>query len=120
MCRLSSLSHAGVDFLEGYKDHLASHQVDCRGFVSVDRRAPLSARCTILSDDHGNQITGFFAGNAGTASRESRWTTVCAKTGTNFALLGPEPPELMMRQASELYGLKISQLRSRPVDLGIY
>ena len=94
------LSHAGRDFLTDYQSHLLAHHIDCQ-FVAVDPNAEFSARCTILSDDHGNQITGFYPGNADTSRRASA-RAACEQTGADFALLGPEAPVLMSKQAREL------------------
>ena len=94
------LSHAGCDFLPGYRDHLLSRLVDCQ-FVAVDPATEFSARCTILSDDHGNQITGFYPGNADSSLRASA-ATACMRTGADFAVLGPESPALMIKQGREL------------------
>ena len=92
------LSHAGRDFLTDYQSHLPCH-IDCQ-LVAVDPNE-FSARCTILSDDHGNQITGFYPGNADTSRRASA-RAACEQTGADFALLGPEAPVLMSKQAREL------------------
>ena len=94
------LSHAGRDFLTDYQSHLLANHIDCQ-FVAVDPDAEFSARCTILSDDYGNQITGFYPGNADASLRSSA-QTVCQQTGADFALLGPEAPALMSKQAREL------------------
>ena len=94
------LSHAGCDFLPGYRDHLLSRLVDCQ-FVAVDPATEFSARCTILSDDHGNQITGFYPGKADSSLRASA-ATACMRTGADFAILGPESPALMIKQGREL------------------
>jgi adenosine kinase len=94
------LSHAGRDFLTDYQSHLLAHHIDCQ-FVAVDPNAAFSARCTILSDDYGNQITGFYPGSAD-ASRRASAQAVCEQTNADFALLGPEAPALMMKQAREL------------------
>jgi len=99
------LSHAGRDFLTDYQSHLLSHHVECQ-FVAVDPNAAFSARCTILSDDHGNQITGFYPGNADASQRTSA-KAVCEQTGADFALLGPEAPALMSKQAIELASANI-------------
>ena len=94
------LSHAGRDFLMDYQSHLLAHHIDCQ-FVAVDPNAEFSARCTIFSDDHGNQITGFYPGSADTSRRASA-RAVCEQTNADFALLGPEGPTLMSKQAREL------------------
>ena len=99
------LSHAGRDFLSDYQSHLLAHHVDCQ-FVAVDPEAEFSARCTILSDDHGNQITGFYPGNAD-ASRRASARAACEQTGADFALLGPEAPALISKQARELTSANI-------------
>ena len=99
------LSHAGRDFLTDYQSHLLAHHIDCQ-FVAVDANAEFSARCTILSDDHGNQITGFYPGNAD-ASRRASVAAACEQTGADFALLGPEAPTLMSKQARELTSANI-------------
>ena len=99
------LSHAGGDFLTDYQSHLLAHDIDCQ-FVAVDPDAAFSARCTILSDDYGNQITGFYPGNAD-ASRRASARAACAQTGADFALLGPEAPALMSKQARELASANI-------------
>lgn len=99
------LSHAGRDFLTDYQSHLLAHHIDCQ-FVAVDPEAEFSARCTILSDDHGNQITGFYPGNAD-ASRRASAQAVCEQTNADFALLGPEAPALMSKQARELASANI-------------
>ena len=94
------LSHAGRDFLTDYQSHQLAHHIDCQ-FVAVDPNAEFSARCTILSDDHGNQITGFYPGKADSSLRASA-ATVCMRTGADFAVLGPESPALMIKQGREL------------------
>jgi len=94
------LSHAGRDFLAGYQQHLSEYNIDC-SYVAVDPKAEFSARCTILGDDFGNQITGFYPGFADAGLRTAA-DQVCLETGADFALLGPEAPELMLKQAAEL------------------
>jgi len=95
------LSHAGRDFGDRYEQHLVQHDVDC-AFVAVDQNAEFSARCTILGDDFGNQITGFYPGRADPKLR-SPADRVCEQSGADFGLLGPEAPELMLKQAAELH-----------------
>ena len=95
------LSHAGRDFRDQYEQHLIRHNVDC-AYVAVDQNAEFSARCTIFGDDFGNQITGFFPGQANPKLRSAA-DTVCEQSGADFGLLGPEAPELMLKQAAELH-----------------
>ena len=99
------LSHAGRDFTDGYQQHLLAQNVDCT-YVAVDQAAPFSARCTILGDDFGNQITGFYPGHANPKLRSAA-DRVCEQTGADFGLLGPEAPELMLKQAGELHQVDV-------------
>ena len=95
------LSHAGRDFRDRYEKHLIKHDVDCT-YVAIDQNAEFSARCTILGDDFGNQITGFYPGQADSKLR-SPANIVCEQSGADFGLLGPEAPKLMLKQAAELH-----------------
>jgi len=99
------LSHAGRDFTDSYQQHLLTHNVDCT-YVAVDQAAPFSARCTILGDDFGNQITGFYPGHADPKCRSAA-NRVCEQTSADFGLLGPEAPELMLKQAAELHQVDV-------------
>ena len=99
------LSHAGDDFEDGYRQHLFEAGVNC-DYVAISPNSPISARCTIISDDHGNQITGFYPGDAGPQTR--RLPSKLPNIGEiDLAHLGPEAPELMTRQAKDLLQLGI-------------
>ncbi len=94
------LSHAGLDFEAGYRDHLNACGVNCE-FIAVSASNPFSARCTIISDDHGNQITGFYPGDA-PASERKMPSQLPNIADISFAILGPEEPSLMITQAHDL------------------
>ena len=99
------LSHAGEDFEDGYRQHLFEAGVNC-DYVAIASNSPISARCTIISDNHGNQITGFYPGDAGPETRclPSQLPNI---NEIDLAHLGPEAPELMVRQAEDLHQLGI-------------
>ena len=99
------LSHAGLDFETDYRGHLSAHGVNCDS-VAIANDSPFSARCTIISDDHGNQITGFYPGDA-TAADRKRPSQLPNIEDISLAILGPEEPSLMMRQAHDLAELKL-------------
>lgn len=99
------LSHAGDDFNDSYRQHLKKAGVNC-DFVAISPNSRISARCTIISDDHGNQITGFYPGDAGPETRllPSKLPNIGE---IDLAHLGPEAPDLMARQANDLHKLGI-------------
>lgn len=99
------LSHAGLDFETDYRGHLNACGVNCES-VTVVNDSPFSARCTIISDDHGNQITGFYPGDA-TAADRKRPSQLPNIEHISLAILGPEEPALMMLQAHDLARLKL-------------
>jgi adenosine kinase len=99
------LSHAGDDFEDSYRRHLFEAGVNC-DYVAIAPNSPISARCTIISDDHGNQITGFYPGDAGPETR--LLPSELSNIGEiDLAHLGPEAPDLMVRQAKDLHILGI-------------
>ena len=99
------LSHAGCDFDEQYRRHLTRLNIDC-AHVAISPDSPISARCTIISDDHGNQITGFYPGDADPKLRKLP-SQLPHIHDIDLALLGPESPELMLRQGRDLQQLGI-------------
>jgi len=94
------LSHAGQDFNDSYRQHLTRLGVNC-DHVAIAEESTLSARCTIISDDHGNQITGFYPGDDPTPKRLLP-SEIAMGTPFDFAVLAPESPNLMLAQARDL------------------
>jgi len=99
------LSAAGLDFNNGYRQHLESQGINCQ-YITVDSGFEHSAHCTLISDPAGNQITGFYSGAAASTQRllPSQIDEIDTIT---LAMLAPEDAEIMLRQARNLSELTV-------------
>ncbi len=89
------LSSAGQDFQLAYQPHLASLGIST-DYIYVDESVPHSATCLMLNDGEGNQVIGFYPGPAD-PKRHSP-SEIEGIDQVALAILGPEVPELTLRQ----------------------
>ena len=98
------LSSAGRNFKDGYESHLRRHNIDTR-YIAIDETAENCATCLMINDDFGNQIIGFYPGpDSSTRKLPSQISEV---NEVSLAILGPELPNLTLRQARDLKQLGI-------------
>ena len=99
------LSVAGTDYLDRYQEHLTKIGIET-DYIAVDQSLRSSATALVISDKHGNQITGFYAGAASSPIRrlpsEIRNIESC-----RIGILAPEGASIMLRQARNLAELDI-------------
>ena len=100
--RALPIARVGLDFNDGYGQHLARHGIDASGIL-IDERFAYSSRCVILSDAHGNQLTAFYPGSsAASASRYRPHIDAGEFARQQHCALGvvaPDVPETMIRHA---------------------
>ena len=56
------LSAAGTDYFDQYQKHLTNLGIET-DYIAIDKSLRSSAKALIISDNQGNQITGFHAGS---------------------------------------------------------
>lgn len=98
------LSSAGRNFRDHYQAHLAAHGVDTR-FITVDDEVPYCASCLMINDAEGNQVIGFYPGPPDPKRLLPSELPVINRV--RLANLGPEAPDLTLRQARDLADLNI-------------
>lgn len=92
----------GLDFNDGYAQHLARHGIDASGIL-IDERFAYSSRCVILSDAHGNQLTAFYPGSSSAAASRHRPHVDAGEFARQqrcaLGVVAPDVPETMIRHA---------------------
>ncbi|XOV88528.1 MAG: PfkB family carbohydrate kinase [Pseudomonadota bacterium] len=99
------LSAAGENFNDHYRAHLLGLGVDI-DYIAVDEEYPQCATAIVLSDELGNQITGFYPGASGSPLRKLP-REVAGIEDVAIAVLAPEDAPIMLRQARDLADLGI-------------
>ena len=99
------LSAAGADYMDHYHQHLTELGIDT-GYIAVDPDLARCATAIVISDDHGNQITGFHAGASPSTLRKLP-SEIKNIDECRYAILAPEDAPIMLRQARDLNKLGI-------------
>ncbi len=99
------LSAAGANFMDHYHQHLTELGINTQ-YIAVDDSLPQCATAMVISDDHGNQITGFHSG-ASVSELRKLPREIERIDDCRIALLAPEDAPIMLRQARDLHGLGI-------------
>lgn len=99
------LSAAGVNFNDQYRDYLCDLGVNI-DYIAVDERVPQCATAIVLSDENGNQITGFHPGGA-LSDRRMKPSAIAEIEDYQLAVLAPESADLMLRQARDIAELGV-------------
>jgi adenosine kinase len=94
------LSSAGRNFVDQYQQHLISLGINI-DFITVDRDVASCASCLMINDAHGNQVIGFYPGPDD--PRRQSPETLPFIDNIALAILGPEEPELTLRQGRVLF-----------------
>ncbi|MDA0789533.1 MAG: carbohydrate kinase family protein [Proteobacteria bacterium] len=102
------LSAAGANFMDHYHQHLTELGVDTR-YIAVDASRPQCATALVISDDHGNQITGFHAGASDSPLRKLP-SAIPGIEDCKVAILAPENAPIMLRQARDLKAMGIQTI----------
>lgn len=98
------LSSAGVNFRDHYQAHLESQGIDTR-FITVDDDVPYCASCLMINDESGNQVIGFYPGPRDPKRLLPSELPIIDQV--KLANLGPEEPELTLKQARDFSELGI-------------
>jgi adenosine kinase len=93
------LSSAGCNFRDRYEAHLLSTGMNI-DYITIDESVDHCASCMMLNDQHGNQIIGFYPGPKN--PKRHRPSELPFIGDVALAILGPEDPELTLRQAREI------------------
>ena len=94
------LSSAGRNFVDQYQQHLISLGINI-DFITVDDDVASCASCLMINDAHGNQVIGFYPGPDD--PRRQSPETLPFIDNIALAILGPEKPELTLRQGRILF-----------------
>ena len=94
------LSSAGRNFVDQYKAHLINLGINI-DFIAVADDVSSCACCMMINDAHGNQIIGFYPGPNNPNRRSPETLPFIDKIA--LAILGPEEPELTLRQGRALF-----------------
>ena len=94
------LSSAGRNFVDQYRGHLIDLGINI-DFIAVDEDVASCASCMMINDAHGNQVIGFYPG-PDNPKRQSPETLPFIHN-IALAILGPEEPELTLRQGRILF-----------------
>ena len=94
------LSSAGRNFVDQYQQHLISLGINI-DFITVDDDVASCASCLMINDAHGNQVIGFYPGPDN--PRRQSPETLPFIDNIALAILGPEKPELTLRQGRVLF-----------------
>ncbi|MDA0978168.1 MAG: carbohydrate kinase family protein [Proteobacteria bacterium] len=98
------LSSAGRNFRDRYQAHLESAGIST-DYIAIDESVENCASCMMVNDNHGNQIIAFYPGPG--AELRSLPSQIPAINRVGLAILGPEEPDLTLRQARDLAPLDI-------------
>lgn len=99
------LTSAGLNFEDHYRQHLTELGVRT-DYIVVDPAYEQCATAIVLSDDLGNQITGFYPGASPSELRPLPREIDCIDA-VALAVLAPEDAPIMLRQARDLADLGI-------------
>jgi adenosine kinase len=94
------LSSAGRNFVDQYKAHLISLGINI-DFIAVADDVANCASCMMINDVHGNQVIGFYPGPDN--PRRQSPETLPFIDNITLTILGPEEPELTLRQGRILF-----------------
>jgi adenosine kinase len=99
------VSVVGRNFNDHYGPHLHSIGIDTQ-HITVDPDYAQCATGVMISDENGNQITVFHAG-AGLSPKRPLPRTMAGIDQVELAVLAPESPAIMRRQAEDFASLDI-------------
>ena len=99
------LSVAGTDYFEQYQKHLTNLGIET-DYIAIDKSLRSSAKGLIISDNRGNQITGFHTGVASSPIRRLP-SEIKNIERCRICILAPESASIMLRQARNLAELEI-------------
>ena len=102
---VTPLSAAGLNFMDHYHQHLSEIGIRTE-YIAVDVSLPRCATAMVISDDQGNQITGFHAGASPSLMRKLP-SEIENIEQCRIAILAPEDAPIMLRQARDLSRLSI-------------
>ena len=102
---VTPLSAAGLNFMDHYHQHLTEIGIRTE-YIAVDSSLPRCATAMVISDDEGNQITGFHAGASPSLMRKLP-SEIENIEQCRIAILAPEDAPIMLRQARDLHRLDI-------------
>ena len=94
------LSSAGRNFVDQYKAHLINLGINI-DFIAVADDVANCASCMMINDVHGNQVIGFYPGPDN--PRRQSPETLPFIDNIVLTILGPEEPELTLRQGRILF-----------------
>ncbi len=94
------LSSAGRNFVDQYRQHLINLGINI-DYITVDDAVANCASCLMINDAHGNQVIGFYPGPDNPKRHSPE--TLPFLDNTALAILGPEEPELTLRQGRILF-----------------
>lgn len=94
------LSSAGRNFVDQYKAHLINLGLNI-DFIAVADDVANCASCMMINDVHGNQVIGFYPGPDN--PRRQSPETLPFIDNIVLTILGPEEPELTLRQGRILF-----------------
>ena len=94
------LSSAGRNFVDQYKAHLINLGINI-DFIAVADDVANCASCMMINDVHGNQVIGFYPGPNN--PRRQSPETLPFIDNIVLTILGPEEPELTLRQGRILF-----------------
>ena len=101
------LSSAGRNFRDRYEAHLVESGVNV-DYIAIDEDAENSASCLMINDRDGNQVIGFYPGPG--AELRCLPSQIPGINTCHLAILGPEAPELTLRQAQDLATLGVPMM----------
>lgn len=102
-CRPAPFVFAGIDFDDGYADHLRAAGVDLSG-VQRSPDAKFSSRGFVFTDSAGNQFTGFFSGPARAGDYAERLRAFASANAFDYAVLAPDIAANMIAAARLMRG----------------
>jgi len=98
------LSSAGRNFYDRYEAHLQSCGVNT-DYITVDEEVESCATCLMINDRDGNQVIGFYPGPKDPKRHLPSELPMIDQI--RLAILGPEEPELTLRQGRDLAKLSV-------------
>lgn len=101
------LSSAGRNFRDRYLAHLNDIGINT-DFITIDDDVENCASCLMINDLHGNQLIGFYPGPSNPKRYLPSELPVIDQVA--LAILGPEEPQLTLRQGRDLAALNVPLL----------
>lgn len=101
------LSSAGRNFRDRYLAHLNDIGLNT-DFITIDDDVENCASCLMINDLHGNQLIGFYPGPSNPKRYLPSELPVIDQVA--LAILGPEEPQLTLRQGRDLAALNVPLL----------